>query len=317
MTAGRPESNLEAPFGIDRTGSGMAEADVLELLPIAGWRGAVAPELQARALASLESGRVLFLPNLGFALEADEAGFLTSSAADNSRKNVSFDPTTGRCGGTALSGADTARLVAMLDRYGRLASLLLQNLLPAYAPFLGRARTSFRPLEVEQRPQSVRHDDRRLHVDAFPTRPVHRRRILRVFSNVAPDGTPRRWNVGEPFEAFVGQFLPRVRPALPGSAAVLELLGITKGRRSRYDRIMLGLHDAVKQDESYQRAAPRTALAFPPGSTWIVFTDQVLHAALAGRFAFEQTFHPPVAAMARPELAPIRVLERLTGRALA
>jgi hypothetical protein len=40
----------------------------------------------------------------------------------------------------------------------------------------------------------------------------------------------------------------------------------------------------------------------------------VLHAALAGEFALEQTFHFDVARMGEPERAPIRVLERLTGR---
>jgi hypothetical protein len=295
----------------------MAEAEVMEQLSVASWEDLIDTETQRRAVAALESGRVLFLPNLGFGLEQDETRFISPDAADNTRKSISFDPATGRCGGAALAGDDVVRLAAMLDRYGRLSTLLLQNLLPGYAAFLERARTSFRPVEVEQRPQSVRHDDRRLHVDAFPTRPMRGRRILRVFSNVAPDRSVRQWNVGEPFEAFAAKFLPRLPPAIPGSAWVFEVLGMTKGRRSAYDRIMLGLHDAGKRDHRYQREAPHTPLAFPPGSTWIVYTDQVLHAALAGRFAFEQTFHLPVDAMAMPDHAPLRVLERLTGRALA
>jgi hypothetical protein len=43
----------------------------------------------------------------------------------------------------------------------------------------------------------------------------------------------------------------------------------------------------------------------------------VLHAALGGEFALEQTFHLDVAQMAEPARAPIRVLERLSGRNLA
>jgi len=58
-------------------------------------------------------------------------------------------------------------------------------------------------------------------------------------------------------------------------------------------------------------------VAFPAGATWLCFTDQVLHAALSGHSALEQTFHLPVDAMARPERSPLRVLERLTGRVLA
>jgi len=53
------------------------------------------------------------------------------------------------------------------------------------------------------------------------------------------------------------------------------------------------------------------------GTTWLCFTDQVLHAALAGHCALEQTFHLDIDAMAHPDRAPIRVLEKMTGRALA
>jgi len=58
------------------------------------------------------------------------------------------------------------------------------------------------------------------------------------------------------------------------------------------------------------------AVSFPPGSCWLVFTDMVLHAALGGEFALEQTFHLDVDELAEPDLAPIRVLERLSGRTL-
>ena len=38
---------------------------------------------------------------------------------------------------------------------------------------------------------SWRKDDTRLHVDAFPTRPMRGRRIMRLFSNVHPGELPR------------------------------------------------------------------------------------------------------------------------------
>ena len=59
---------------------------------------------------------------------------------------------------------------------------------------------------------------------------------------------------------------------------------------------------------------PRDSLA--PGCCWLVFTDQVLHAALGGEFALEQTFHLDIAEMAEPERAPVKVLERLSGKTL-
>ncbi len=64
----------------------------------------------------------------------------------------------------------------------------------------------------------------------------------------------------------------------------------------------------------YQKNAPHTSLDFPPGSSWLVYTDQVLHAALKGEFALEQTFHFDVAEMGEPDQAPIRVLGTVDGK---
>lgn len=290
---------------------------MIETLDVSSWTSPFDEAVRARAVQALESGQVVFLPYLPFDLRDEEKTFLDPCVASGDRKNISLDPATGRVGGTALTGADAERLAAMMERFGQQTIGLVTGLIPAYTGALERARTSFRPVEVAGRPQSPRHDDRLLHVDAFPTRPMRGRRILRVFSNVAPDGNERDWRVGEPFEDFARKFLPRVPRPLPGSDLALNMLGLTKGRRSAYDRIMLSLHDQGKLDSAYQTSAPKTGVKFPAGSTWLVFTDQVLHAALGGRFALEQTFHLPVSAMAEPDRSPLRVLERLSGRALA
>jgi 3-deoxy-D-manno-oct-2-ulosonic acid (Kdo) hydroxylase len=42
----------------------------------------------------------------------------------------------------------------------------------------------------------------------------------------------------------------------------------------------------------------------------------VLHAALSGHGALEQTFYLPVAALRDPATSPLRVLESLSGHAL-
>ncbi|HWA80520.1 MAG TPA: Kdo hydroxylase family protein [Acetobacteraceae bacterium] len=295
----------------------MREEGVLAILDLAEWGGPIEPAEGARATQALEEGRVLFFPALSFSLQDSEKKFLSPEALAPGRKNISFDPETGTCQGSAYTGAEADQLGAMLARFAREAEALLRTIAPGYAGALTRARTSFRPADIEDRASSVRKDDRLLHVDAFPTRPTRGERILRVFSNIAPDGAERRWEVGEPFPDFAAKFLPRVKPAWAGSAWLMERLGLTRGRRSAYDSIMLALHDTMKQDARYQAEAPHSSLSFPPGTSWIVYTDQVLHAALAGRFALEQTFHLPVAAMAEPRHAPIRVLERLQGRALA
>jgi hypothetical protein len=103
---------------------------------------------------------------------------------------------------------------------------------------------------------------------------------------------------------------------LPGTAILLRAIGKTRTRRSLYDHYMLRLHDMAKADQAYQTGSPQQEIAFGPG-VWMVFSDQVPHAAMAGRNALECTFYLPPDAQRRPELSPLRVLERLTGRRLA
>jgi hypothetical protein len=294
----------------------MNARDVIETLPIAAWHGPFDAPLQARAIDALELGRVL-LAQLPFQLTHDETFLLSPAVMGSERKNISYNPANNRLANSALSGSEAEHLRGMLRRFGDAAETLLRDLLPWYAPALERARTSFRPAEIAGRTYSPRHDDRLLHVDAFPSRPMDGRRILRLFSNIAADGAPRSWQVGEPFAEFASQFVPRIGPAVPGAAWLLQQLGITKGKRSEYDRMMLRLHDRGKLDAAYQANAARADLSFEAGTTWLCFTDQVLHAALNGHCALEQTFHLPVAAMVQPERSPLRTLERLVGRALA
>jgi len=294
----------------------MDPSQVIETLPITEWQGPFDPLLQAQARDALEDGRVLLLGRLPFQILPEEGRLLSPAVMGSERKNISFDPVTGRIGNTSLTGRDAEPLGRMLRRFGDAAEKLLQDLLPRYAPMLERARTSFRPTEIAGRTYSPRHDDRLLHVDAFPSRPMGGHRILRLFSNVAADGVVREWRVGEPFADFARQFLPGVGRATPGGAWLLQQFGLTKGRRSEYDRIMLRLHDIGKLDATYQSNGPKADVSFAAGSTWLCFTDQVLHAALAGHCALEQTFHLPVAAMENPEASPLRVLERMVGRTL-
>ena len=291
---------------------------MIEDLPITSWSGPFDAALKARAVQALESGAVVRFPNLAFALLDTETQFLDASVSDGKAKNISLDPATGTLQATALTGEKAQKLGAMIERFGADAASLVEALLPYR--HTERARTSFRPVQVKGRRYSKISDDRLLHVDAFPTRPMHGRRILRFFANVAPPGTPdgglRRWQVGEPFEDFAKAFLPRAQPHLPGKSWLLGKLGVTRGQRSPYDEIMLSLHNAAKLDAAFQKNSPQQAASFAPGTCWMVFTDQVLHAALGGEFALEQTFHFDVSQMSDPAHAPLKVLERLSGRTL-
>jgi hypothetical protein len=285
-------------------------------IELATWGGPLSATDQAIATDALEAGRVLFLPNLRFDVSAAERAFLTPDIVGKS-KNVSYDPASGKVGGVAVAALKVHELRALMDRFAAATRELLAALLPSYAGGLHQAKTSLRPVEVAGRQQSWRKDDTRLHVDSFPSQPSRGKRILRVFTNVNPDGRPRVWKVGEPFEAVARKFWPALRAPLPGERELLAAVRVTKSVRSRYDHYMLKLHDAMKLDPSYQEKFARTTHGFPAGSTWVCFTDQVSHAAVSGAHQMEQTFWVDVRVMRNPASAPLRVLEALAGRKLA
>ena len=271
---------------------------------------------QAAALSALEQGEVAVLPKLAFPLLDGEESLLDPRVCDGRSKNISFDPSTGRIGGLNTDDLRGLLVRRLMERFSAWSLETARTLLPEYAAALQLARTSLRPCEIENRAISPRKDDRRLHIDAFPANPVQGRRILRLFANVDPEGRQRVWNIGEPFEPFATRFLPRAGRAAPGSAEVMQALKLTKGRRTPYDHAMLRLHDMAKEDGVYQETAIKRRVGFPSGSTWMVFTDATLHAALEGRNVLEQTFLLPISAMADPAMSPLKILERLTGREL-
>jgi hypothetical protein len=204
----------------------------------------------------------------------------------------------------------------MLLRYRKQAESLVERLFPHYRGHVVTGNTSYRPIALQGRARSWRQDDTRLHVDAFPSNPTRGTRLLRIFNNLNPGSEPRRWRVGEPFEDFARRFLPAIGRPLPGSAALLRALRVTKSRRSDYDHYMLQLHDRVKADLNYQRVAPQQAVDFAPGTTWVVFSDQVLHAAMSGQYMLEHTCYLLPQHLQQPATAPVAVLERLLGRRL-
>lgn len=262
----------------------------------------------------LEREGLIILPGAPFALRPEERSLLDPALGDGRSKNISLGLEGLR--GVRAGAAGCAGLEALLTRYGVWARKTVSNLAPRYIPYLETGRSSLRTRAVDGPAASPRKDDRRLHVDAFASQPTGGRRILRVFTNINPDGENRLWRLGESFEDHARRWAPRGRRPLPYEAEVLHALGITRGRRTPYDFLMLAVHDGAKLDAAYQAAAPARDVAFPPGASWIVYTDSVVHAAMAGRHALEQTFYLPLEAMAEPAAAPARILERITGRAL-
>ncbi|HEY1229094.1 MAG TPA: Kdo hydroxylase family protein, partial [Ramlibacter sp.] len=275
--------------------------DAILVLQLADWFAATA---DSTLVAAVEAGRVLYFPRLAFVLEAAEAPLLGPHLLAEGSRNISLDAR-GQLKGVAGDGTVQSSVAGFMGRFATQARALVRGLFPAYDASLRPAPTSLRPTDVSTRKQSVRADDRRLHVDAFPTRPNYGERILRVFTNINPAGQPRVWRVGEPFEDLARRYLPAIKPYSPWQAKALNTLGVTKSLRSEYDHLMLQLHDTMKMDDAYQAEAPQQRVEFAAGSTWVCFSDHTLHAAMGGQYMMEQTFHLPVSAQYDPAASPL------------
>lgn len=285
-------------------------------LTLHSWSEPVSETTQQQAVDALEQGSVLLCPQLPFVFTRQEQRYLSPDFVDPHHKNISYDIQTQSLKGTKSASDDHPELKAMMHRFAEHARDFVKQLLPAYAGALEQARTSYRPVQVEGRSSSYRKDDTRLHVDAFPSSPIGGKRILRVFSNVNPNNEARIWRLGEPFANVASTFLPDIRKPLPFEATFLQWVRATKTKRTAYDHYMMNIHNRMKADMNYQREVEQIEFRFPPGATWMVFTDQASHAAMNGQYLLEQSFYLPVEAMVHPERAPLRILEQALGRSL-
>lgn len=276
------------------------------------WRMPATVEEGDAVVQALEAGDVVAFERLPFVLSEQELA-LSQSSLLGSSKNISYASATGQLKGCDAGPGELQILGAMLARFAEHSQALVRAVLAPYSEGLQVARTSFRPQEIKGRQTSWRKDDTRLHVDSFPSSPVQGRRILRVFSNVNPFGESRVWRVGGSFDEVASRY--EMPGPLWGSSQLLNWLHITKSRRTLYDHHMLRLHDSLKSDAAYQTGTQSTH-QFAPGTTWLVFTDQVPHAAMSGRYAMEQTFLLPVQYMRDMQRSPVKVLERVLGREL-
>jgi hypothetical protein len=287
------------------------ESQIVEL-ELDSWTAAVPDD---RWIEAVEAGKVLYFPRLAFRLLPEEKALLRPELLMKGVRNISLYPQ-GRLKGAATDAGVQKTVADLMARFAAEASRLARALFPRYAPYLRAAPTSLRPTQVSTRQQSWRADDRRLHVDAFPSRPNRGERILRVFANIDPSGQPRVWRVGEPFEDVARRFLPRAARYSPLRARWLHRLRVTKTLRSEYDHLMLQLHDGMKSDDRYQREGRQETMQFPAGSCWVCLSDQTVHAAMSGQNMLEQTFHLPSVCQYNPDSSPLAILTRLAGHPL-
>jgi hypothetical protein len=280
--------------------------------------------------AQLEAGDILYFPQTPIAIPESDLQFLLGQQQTDSslHKNIAYKPNIDKLSGVYTKTADAqavARLQSIMRDYSRSVTGFLTSFLAPYKANWQLDYASFRPQEEEGRDLPKRRRNDLLHTDAFPTRPTYGARILRFFNNIHPTRT-RDWIVSDPFATIVKQFAPsEIAPQVdsPFSRAAKSLgRGIGLGaaipsiKRSPYDDFMMRFHNFLKENPGFQANCPKHSFNFPPGTSWMVYTDTVPHAVLAGQYALEQTFLVRPEALVTPATSPLKVLEGIAGTTL-
>lgn len=312
----------------------MAQVSMVHDFASTGWIDTTNAAEKSRSYCEcLERGDILFFEECPFdfpeahqlkLLEHRQSGF-------RYHKNVSFQPLNKRLrGSTQENEADRRELVAILEAYSAQVSAFVERFLIPYRDGMRIDYASYRPVEEAGRKLSLHKRNDLLHVDAFPNRPTRGGRILRVFTNINPR-EPRIWNTAGTFEELAEEHaevaglstLARRSESsfwkvVYGAAAIpRRIVGGSKRSPTAYDRFMHRFHNYLKENGGFQTRCSKMTHAFPPGSSWIVFTDSVPHAVLSGQFALEQTYIVDLNAMVAPQQAPLKILERICGKKLA
>ena len=286
---------------------------------------------QSRAwCVQLESGDILYFPQTPIAIPDGDLLFLLGQQQTDSslHENIAYKPNIDKLSGVDTKTADAqavARLQSIMRWYSKSVTEFLTGFLAPYNANWQLDYASFRPQEEEGRDLPQRRRNDLLHTDAFPTRPTHGARILRFFNNIHPSRT-RDWVVSDPFAKTVKQFAPaEIAPHRDGAVSrAAKSLGrgiglgaaIPSIKRSPYDDFMMRFHNFLKENPRFQADCPKYSFDFPPGSSWMVYTDTVPHAVLAGQYALEQTFLVRPEVLVAPQVSPLKVLEEIAGAQL-
>lgn len=279
----------------------------------------------------LERGNILFFPQIPFLFPTEDQEFLLrqKQTSAKNRKNIAYKPKMDRVTNVEKNNkVDADRLHSILRNYSQSVNLFLSKLLTPYARKWQLDYASFRPFQEMGRNLRLRARNDLLHVDAFPSRPMHGSRILRFFTNINTEEA-REWITSDTFDALVKKYggtdsLPFPKGVQHSFSSRLakkmkrsgKKLGIPLIERSPYDQFMLKMHNFLKENTDFQRNAFKNEWSFPAGSCWMVYTDQVTHAALSGQYALEQTLLIPRESLIHPENSPVSILERMAGQSM-
>ena len=107
--------------------------DRIETADIREWQPVLRPDSATRLIDAVEDGKIVYLPQLRFALSDSELRFLDPATLGDKAKSLAFDPASGTL---KHARADHAEIAAMMRRYAGVAHGLMCSLLPRYASAL-------------------------------------------------------------------------------------------------------------------------------------------------------------------------------------
>lgn len=297
-----------------------------------GWNDSAKKDLLSRDYCQkLEEGNILFFPAIPFNLPSEDKNYLLNVKQTNAayHKNIAYRPKEDRVTGFDKGVAAPDELRRIMRDFSKNVTRFFSEFLIPFTRSWKMDYASFRPVEEEGRQLPTRSRNDLIHTDAFPTRPTHGGRILRIFANINPTQS-RVWVVGDPFEKLAEQWASPAGLEKYASQAKSPLdkinrsfiragksMGLPLIDRSPYDRFMLNFHNYLKENSNFQDTCPKYRFEFPPGSAWICFTDTIPHSVLSGQFALEHTYIISPDSLVVPQKSPIRILERLSGTSLS
>ena len=282
---------------------------------------------------SLERGSVVFFPESPVPLPSEEdLSFLRQELPKLLKlKNISYHPEVGRIPGL---DSDDVELVARVNRILVTVSDNITSFIQKTAPRITDNWTigtcSFRPIEEKGRNLKPHASNELVHIDAGAYGATNGDRILRFFINVNPLAD-RVWATKGSFPDLYATHarranldcskaghrylskgpLDHIRTSLINALVKAGMPAVKVLDSSPYDRVMRKFHNYMKDTPSFQQDQHGyQEFRFPPFSAWMVFTDMVSHASLAGQYAFVLTSIVRLDNCRLPELAPINILRQ-------
>lgn len=275
------------------------------------------PDDRIRACCeTLEQGGIVYFPQIPLRLPEEDLAFLRAQKQSDAayHKNIAYRPLQDRL--TGYAGEDEERMRSVLRAFSTQALGYLRQFLRPYQWDVEYA--SFRPLQEQNRKAKLNARNDLIHVDSFPTRPTHGKRILRFFTNIHPT-MQRVWKTGPAFPELARRYAEtsglmrqyRRRRSGRDWRERLAGMGLPVKIHPAYDQFMHGFHNWLKANEAFQTDPSHPVVEMAPLSSWLAITDTASHAVLSGQYALEQTILIHTGSLLLPEVSPRQVLESL------